>query len=78
MRPAHIHFRIDAPGYESLTTALYSSDDPYVHSDAVFGVKPSLVIEYVSKDGGYDAISPNGFRLISAPAAPKQKTSESG
>jgi catechol 1,2-dioxygenase len=55
MRPAHIHFRIDAPGYESLTTALYSSDDPYVHSDAVFGVKPSLVIEYVSKDGGYDA-----------------------
>ena len=30
------------------------------------------------KDGGYDAISPNGFSLISAPAAPKQKTSESG
>jgi catechol 1,2-dioxygenase len=26
-----------------------------VNSDAVFGVKPSLVIEYVSKDGGYDA-----------------------
>jgi catechol 1,2-dioxygenase len=55
MRPAHIHFRIDAPGYESLTTALYSSDDPYVRSDAVFGVKRSLVIEYVAGREGYDA-----------------------
>lgn len=28
MRPAHIHFLIDAPGYEPLATALYSADDP--------------------------------------------------
>jgi catechol 1,2-dioxygenase len=47
MRPAHIHFLIVAPGYETLTTALYSEGDPYVHSDAVFGSKPSLVIDYV-------------------------------
>ncbi|SAK64195.1 intradiol ring-cleavage dioxygenase [Caballeronia ptereochthonis] len=62
MRPAHIHFLIDAPGYEQLTTALYSADDPYVRSDAVFGVKPSLVIEYVPGDTGFDVA--RDFTLI--------------
>lgn len=47
MRPGHIHFLIEAPGYDTLTTALYSAGDEYVHSDAVFGAKPSLVIDYV-------------------------------
>ncbi|MCE4546423.1 MULTISPECIES: intradiol ring-cleavage dioxygenase [unclassified Caballeronia] len=47
MRPGHVHFLIQAPGYETLTTALYSADDPYVRSDAVFGVKSSLVVDYV-------------------------------
>ncbi|SAK80278.1 intradiol ring-cleavage dioxygenase [Caballeronia hypogeia] len=62
MRPAHIHFRIDASGYDPLTTALYSADDPYVKSDAVFGVKPSLVIDYVPKDGGFEVA--RDFTLI--------------
>ncbi|KAF8700262.1 hypothetical protein AX14_000823 [Amanita brunnescens Koide BX004] len=44
-RPAHLHFRIDAPGYESLTMALYWKHDPYITSDAVFGVKTSLLID---------------------------------
>ncbi|SAK97500.1 intradiol ring-cleavage dioxygenase [Caballeronia arationis] len=51
MRPAHVHFKIEAHGYETLTTALFSSDDPYVDSDAVFGVKSSLVVDYVPKEG---------------------------
>ncbi|WP_250507869.1 intradiol ring-cleavage dioxygenase [Caballeronia sp. GAFFF3] len=67
MRPAHIHFRIDAPGYEPLTTALYSSDDPYVNSDAVFGVKRSLVIEYVAKEGGYE-VARDFTLLVKEPA----------
>jgi catechol 1,2-dioxygenase len=50
MRPAHVHFLIEAPGYETLTTALFSAGDPYVESDAVFGVKPSLVVDYVPND----------------------------
>jgi hydroxyquinol 1,2-dioxygenase len=50
MRPGHIHFLIEAPGCETLTTALYSARDEYVDSDAVFGAKPSLVIDYVSND----------------------------
>ena len=55
MRPGHIHFMIDAHGYDTLTTALYSAGDPYIGSDAVFGAKPSLVIDYVSNRSAADA-----------------------
>lgn len=43
-RPAHIHFLLSAPGYRTLVTHLFIADDPYLQSDAVFGVKPSLVV----------------------------------
>jgi catechol 1,2-dioxygenase len=51
-RPAHLHFIVSAPGYRTLTTALYFEDDPYVDSDAVFGVKDALVVRPVPHDGG--------------------------
>ncbi|KAF8637280.1 hypothetical protein AX17_002933 [Amanita inopinata Kibby_2008] len=44
-RPAHLHIRIEAPGYDTLITALYWKGDPYLTSDAVFGVRTSLVVE---------------------------------
>jgi hydroxyquinol 1,2-dioxygenase len=44
-RPAHIHFMIAAPGYETLVTHLFIEGDPYLDSDAVFGVKQSLIVE---------------------------------
>ncbi|QQP93359.1 hydroxyquinol 1,2-dioxygenase (plasmid) [Skermanella sp. TT6] len=43
-RPAHIHFRIAAEGYETLVTQLFPADGPYLADDAAFGVKPSLVV----------------------------------
>ena len=43
MRPAHVHFIISAPGFKSLTTAVYLKGDPYLESDTVFGVTESLV-----------------------------------
>ena len=43
-RPAHIHFMISAPGYRTLVTHLFLDGDEYLGSDAVFGVKPSLII----------------------------------
>jgi hydroxyquinol 1,2-dioxygenase len=46
MRPAHFHVIATADGYRTIVTELYSDDDPYIHSDAVFGVKPSLVVHY--------------------------------
>jgi protocatechuate 3,4-dioxygenase beta subunit len=42
-RPAHIHFIVSAAGYEPITTHLFSPDCPYLHTDAVFGVKKSLL-----------------------------------
>jgi len=45
-RPAHIHFMIAAPGYERLITHLFVDGDPYIDSDAVFGVKSSLIADF--------------------------------
>jgi catechol 1,2-dioxygenase len=42
-RPAHLHFIVTAPGYRPVTTHVFVADSPYLDSDAVFGVKESLV-----------------------------------
>lgn len=46
-RPAHLHFKIEAPGYETLITHVFRKDDPYLASDAVFGVRESLVTDWL-------------------------------
>ena len=51
-RPAHVHFRIQAPGYRTLTTHVFRAGDPYLDSDVVFGVRASLVADYVAHDAG--------------------------
>jgi protocatechuate 3,4-dioxygenase beta subunit len=50
MRPAHIHFMINAAGYEQLITHLFVKGDEYLSSDAVFGVKDSLVLDFKLND----------------------------
>ena len=45
-RPAHIHIVVRAPGYRTLTTHIFDAASPYLDSDAVFAVKPSLVREF--------------------------------
>jgi catechol 1,2-dioxygenase len=50
MRPAHIHFIIGAPGFEPVTTHMFVAGDEYLDSDAVFGVKGSLVVPFVAHD----------------------------
>ncbi|WP_299043240.1 intradiol ring-cleavage dioxygenase [uncultured Tateyamaria sp.] len=45
-RPAHLHYIIEADGFETLTTHIFDPDDPYIHSDAVFGVKESLMAKF--------------------------------
>lgn len=44
-RPSHMHFMFRKPGFDHLITALYLRGDPYETSDAVFGVKESLVVD---------------------------------
>jgi hydroxyquinol 1,2-dioxygenase len=52
-RPAHIHFIVSAAGYQPLTTELFDAADPYLDSDAVFGVRQSLIVPFVRHAGGY-------------------------
>lgn len=49
-RPAHMHFMFEKPGWDHLITALYIRGDPYESSDAVFGVKASLVVDFEPAD----------------------------
>ena len=51
-RPAHVHFMIAAPGHESLITHIFAADSPYLDSDAVFGVKNSLIAEFAHRPAG--------------------------
>jgi hydroxyquinol 1,2-dioxygenase len=46
MRPAHIHFMIQAEGFERLITHIFVEGDEYLESDAVFGVKDSLITNF--------------------------------
>lgn len=48
MRPSHLHMMVQAPGYHKLITSLYPEGDDYVTSDAVFGVKKSLIVVRVA------------------------------
>jgi hydroxyquinol 1,2-dioxygenase len=51
-RPAHLHFTITARGYERLATQVFRQGDPYLDADAVFGVRSSLVADWVSHEAG--------------------------
>lgn len=51
-RPAHVHFMIEAPGYERLVTHVFVAGDPYLDSDAVFGVKDSLIRTFEDHPAG--------------------------
>ncbi len=51
-RPAHLHFMLHAPGYEKLITHVFRSDDQYLDSDAVFGVRSSLISAWVRQPAG--------------------------
>ncbi|KAJ4371139.1 hypothetical protein N0V83_004355 [Neocucurbitaria cava] len=44
-RPSHFHFMFEKAGFDPLITALYVRGSPYERSDAVFGVKESLIVD---------------------------------
>ncbi|MCW2508613.1 MAG: chqB [Modestobacter sp.] len=66
-RPAHLHFIVTAPGYRPVTTHVFVEDSPYLDSDAVFGVKDSLVRAVPEVDDPARAAEvglPNPFRTL--------------
>jgi hydroxyquinol 1,2-dioxygenase len=60
MRPAHVHFMITAPGYRTLTTHVFDEADRHLDSDAVFGVKSSLITRFERHEPG---TAPDGRAL---------------
>ena len=49
-RPAHFHLIVSAPGQRTLVTEVFDAEDPYLDTDAVFGVRTALI-------GRYDAVT---------------------
>lgn len=71
-RPAHIHFIVSAKGYKPIVTQIFDRRDEYIDNDAVFAVKDSLIVDFMSEKGdGYDFVLPYDFRLASYEAAAK-------
>lgn len=66
-RPAHMHFIVAANGYRPVTTHLFVAGDPYIESDAVFGVKDTLVRDFPLVDDPARAAEvglPTPFRTV--------------
>jgi hydroxyquinol 1,2-dioxygenase len=51
-RPGHIHMIVSAPGHAAVTTHLFVADSDYLDSDAVFGMKESLVAKFARHEPG--------------------------
>jgi hydroxyquinol 1,2-dioxygenase len=64
-RPAHVHFKISAGGFVELVTHVFVAGDQYLDSDAVFGVKTSLIHELERRPAG---TAPDG-RVMDRPYA---------
>jgi len=59
-RPGHIHMIVSAPGHASVTTHLFVAGSDYLDSDAVFGMKESLVAQFKRHEPG---VAPTGERM---------------
>jgi hydroxyquinol 1,2-dioxygenase len=77
MRASHLHFMVTAPGLRTLVTHIFVRGDELLSSDSVFGVKDSLVKDFVEqspgtpapdgRDLGEGAWSRVGFDIVLAP-----------
>ena len=59
-RPGHMHMMLEAKGHERLVTHLFVKDSPYLDSDAVFGVRNSLIVEFPKHEPG---TAPDGRKM---------------
>ncbi|MPY94697.1 MAG: 6-chlorohydroxyquinol-1,2-dioxygenase [Acidimicrobiia bacterium] len=55
-RPAHVHFVVAAPGYKTLTTHAFDAGSAHLDSDAVFGVRSSLVVDMGGGEATFDVV----------------------
>jgi protocatechuate 3,4-dioxygenase beta subunit len=62
-RPAHVHFKVDAPGHRRLITQVFFPDDPYLEDDTIGAVKSPLV-RPVEREGDHLTCT---FDIVLAP-----------
>ncbi|GII56581.1 protocatechuate 3,4-dioxygenase subunit beta [Planotetraspora thailandica] len=65
MRAPHLHFMVTAPGKRTLVTHIFVNDSDYLDKDSVFGVKESLIKDFVLQEPGTP--TPDGRDLADAP-----------
>lgn len=65
-RPAHLHLKVSAPGYQLITTQLYFTADKHLSDDIASAVKPELVLEPKDKADGTGREVSYDFVLASA------------
>ena len=63
-RPAHIHARVGAEGYEEVVTEIFNSLDQHIDQDATFGVRSSLILPFDREPTGDEKTR---FSQIEAP-----------
>jgi protocatechuate 3,4-dioxygenase beta subunit len=63
-RPGHMHMMLQAPGHERLITHIFVKDSPYLDSDAVFGVRNSLVVDFPKHAAGQGAGRPHDEQAV--------------
>lgn len=66
-RPAHMHYLVTAPGFQKLVTHTFVGGDDYLTSDAVFGVKDTLIAPYARNEDG-DTLWRSPFDFILVPS----------
>jgi len=57
-RPAHVHFMVSAPGYQTLVTQVFLDDCEYLENDVTFSVVKSLIGNFVRHDDVASAPGP--------------------
>ena len=76
MRPAHLHFLIEKPGYKTIASQVYDPEDPYLETDSQFGVTRALIGDFVKDGEAYRleftfVIEPGDSRRPKAPITAK-------
>lgn len=69
-RPAHIHFIVSAPKYETLITQIFRRGDDIIDEDPVFSADDSLIGEF-RRDGGQYRLEYDFQLTLGVPRMPK-------
>lgn len=73
-RPAHIHFIVSAPGYETLATQIFISGDEITKTDVVFTANKNMMGNFIKENNSYGLMY--DFQLVKGqskyPKAPIQ------